>query len=508
MNASDISEYIGRIGELPLDEQKAVLKLVEQLEEAKKREAARSGFLGFVKQMWPGFIEGRHHKIIADAFDRVLRGECKRLTISLPPRHTKSEFASILLPAYAMGLYPDRKVIQASHTAELAVDFGRKARNIMDEPAFKEVFPDVGLRADSKASGRWSTNKGGQYFAVGVGGAIAGKGADLCIIDDPVDEQTATMGQTDPAVYDKLYDWYTTGPRQRLQPGGAIIIVMTRWHKRDLIGRVVEEAFARDGDEWEVIEFPAIMPSGDPLWPEFWPLKELEALKNELPVSKWNAQYMQNPTNAETALLKREWWRKWEREELPPCEAIMVSWDTAYTKNERSDYSACTTWGVFNADDKEGRRVPNLILLDAFKGRFEFPELKREAYAHWKEWQPDIFLIEAKAAGLPLISELRAMGIPVSEFTPVRGARGVSNDKIARVNSITDIFASGCVWAPNRRWAEEVIEECADFPFGSHDDYVDTVSQALLRFRQGGWVRLDSDEWDDTPKLPRRADYY
>ena len=215
---------LSQVRNLPVEDQREVLELLEDLEETKKKEVARDNFLGFVKYVWPAFIEGRHHKVVADAFERVIRGDLKRLIINMPPRHTKSEFASYLLPAWFLGQNPDGKVIQTSHTAELSVGFGRKVRNLVDSEDFKEVFPALALRADSKAAGRWSTNQGGEYFAIGVGGAVTGKGADLLIIDDPHSEQD---GQSiDPGVFDKTYEWYTSGPRQRLQPGGAIIIVM------------------------------------------------------------------------------------------------------------------------------------------------------------------------------------------------------------------------------------------------------------------------------------------
>ena len=489
------------ITSLPVSDQQEILDLINELEDSENKEKARDSFIGFVKHAWPAFIEGRHHKIMADAFDRVARGDLKRLIVNMPPRHTKSEFASYLLPAWFLGNFPDKKIIQTAHTAELSVGFGRKVRNLVDSDDFKKIFSQVSLRSDSKAAGRWSTNKGGEYFAIGVGGAVTGKGADLLIIDDPHSEQEGQSA--DPSVFDKVYEWYTSGPRQRLQPGGAIIVVMTRWHKRDLTGQIIKSSAQRTGsDEWEVIEFPALMPSGKPLWPEFWPQDELDALKNELPAPKWNAQYQQNPTSEEGALVKREWWREWEEDDPPYCEFIIQSWDTAFLKTQRSDYSACTTWGVFYMPDDNGMQQANLILMDSHKERLEFPELKKKAYEMWADWQPDAFVVEAKAAGVPLIFELRQMGIPVAEYTPSRG-----NDKIARVNAVADLFASGMVWAPKRRFAEEVIEEFAAFPAGEHDDLVDSSTQALLRFRQGGFIKLNSDE-EEEPFFPRKANYY
>jgi len=499
----NLTSVQAKINQLPSEQQQELLDLLEELEEAKQREAAQMDFLRFVKTMWPAFIEGEHHKIMAKAFERVAEGELKRLIINMPPRHTKSEFASYLLPSWFLGLYPDKKVIQTAHTAELSVGFGRRVRNLVDSEDYTRVFSETKLQADSKAAGRWNTSVGGEYFAIGVGGAVTGKSADLLIIDDPHSEQEAALG--DPAVYDRVHEWYTSGPRQRLQPGGAIVMVMTRWHQRDLTGQVIKSSVQRDGsDEWEVIEFPAIMPSGRALWPEFWSLQELEALRNELPSAKWSAQYQQDPTAEEGALVKREWWQVWGEDYPPSCEFIIQSWDTAFLKKETADYSACTTWGVFYKEDEdEGVMAPNLILLDAYQERLEFPELKKRAYRLWEEYEPDAFVVEAKAAGAPLIFELRQMGIPVSEFSPSRG-----NDKIARVNAVADLFASGNVWAPETRWAEEVIEQFAAFPNAEHDDLVDSSTQALLRFRQGGFISLHSDEGMEPLDMARKAEYY
>jgi len=785
---------------LPEGERESLVQMALQYQEAMSREAGQKKFLSFVKTMWPGFISGRHHAVMAKKFEEIAEGKLKRLIINMPPRHTKSEFASFLLPAWFLGRFPDKKIIQTSHTAELAVGFGRKVRNLVDSDAYAKVFPNVALRHDSKAAGRWSTNKSGEYFAIGIGGAVTGKGADLLIIDDPHSEQEAALAEMNPEIYDKTYEWFTSGPRQRLQPGGAIVIVMcmagdtpvlmangdekllkdirpgdvvatfdkgklstskvnnwqssgvdsiykiqtqsgkilranerhpflvmnegvlewtrlkslrpgdllvslkdakdllgqkqnlenaahakqekaitaktlthlinrlvvmgsgkikavlaalplsqkvcalpvienstyhpsthqsktaldassigtvslwnntkrwlksaetyvmyaanplrlpihgpigtknyvstiattparlgdcfatiatsqldtvrrqeylnelrrisdftvdpifsitpdgeeevfdveidrtenfiangfvshnTRWSKRDLTGQVLKASAQREGDEWEVIEFPAILPSKNPLWPEFWPLEELQALRNELPNSKWMAQYQQNPTSESAAIIKREWWRTWIHDDPPPCDYTLMSWDTAFEANNRADYSACTLWGVFDHPDETGTPQSNIILLNAFRDRMEFPELKKRAIQNYKDWEPDSVIIEKKASGAPLIYELRAMGIPVQEFTPVRG-----NDKITRLNAVSDIFASGRVWAPTTRWAEEVVDEVAAFPAGDHDDYVDAVSLAVMRFRKGGFIRTLLDQEDDPPTLRRRNEPY
>jgi predicted phage terminase large subunit-like protein len=503
MDPNLLREVEAKLPTLPPELQQKLGQLVAEARRAGTQDKAKNDFMAYVNYVWPNFIHGRHHEKMARAFERVANGEVKRLIINMPPRHTKSEFASYLLPSWFLGKYPGKKIIQTSHTAELAVGFGRKVRNLVDSDRYKDVFPTVALQADSKAAGRWATNFAGEYFAIGVGGAVTGKGADLLIIDDPHSEQEATLAEVNPEVYDKTYEWYTSGPRQRLQPGGAIVVVMTRWSKKDLTGQVLKAAAQRSGEEWEVIEFPAILPSGNALWPEFWKIEELKALREELPNGKWMAQYQQQPTSDVSAIVKRDWWKVWEDDRPPFCSYTIQSWDTAFLKSERADYSACTTWGIFEHPDDTGKNQSNIILLNAFKKRMEFPELKQAAFDEYKEWNPDSLIVEAKAAGSPLIFELRAMGIPVQEFTPSKG-----NDKIARLNAVADIFASGRVWVPNTRWAEELVEEVASFPSGEHDDLVDSMTQALLRYRQGGFLRLASDEPEPTRYFKQKREGY
>ena len=289
---------------------------------------------------------------------------------------------------------------------------------------------------------------------------------------------------------ERAYEWYTSGPRQRLQPGGAIVVVMTRWNMKDLTGMLLKNQKELKSDQWEIIEFPAILPSGKAVWPEYWKLEELEGVKASLSIGKWNAQWMQNPTAEEGSLIKREWWNTWEKDYMPPLEHIIQSYDTAFLKKETADYSAITTWGVFRPDQDS---APNLILLDAVKERLEFPELRKKAMEQYKYWNPETVIIESKASGLPLTYELRKMGIPVINFTPSKG-----NDKHARVNAVSPIFESGQIWAPDMKFAEEVIEECASFPYGDNDDLVDSTTQAVMRFRQGGFISHPEDEKEDS----------
>ena len=482
------------IDKLPPDVQKEYMKMAIKLSEKEKQIKVQDDFLTFVKHVWPEFIEGAHHKKIAEKFNDIANKKIKRLIINMPPRHTKSEFASFLLPAWMVGRRPDLKIIQSTHTTELAIRFGRKAKTLIDSPEYQQMFKTT-LREDSQAAGKWETSQGGEYYAAGVGSAITGRGADLLIIDDPHSEQDALNMSS----MERAYEWYTSGPRQRLQPGGTIVVVMTRWNMKDLTGMLLKNQNELKSDKWELIEFPAILPSGKPVWPEYWNKDELEGVKASISIGKWNAQWMQNPTAEEGSLIKREWWKVWEKDTMPPLEHVIQSYDTAFLKKESADYSAITTWGVFRPDQDS---PPNLILLDAVKERLEFPELRKKAMEQYKYWNPETVIIESKASGLPLTYELRKMGIPVINFTPSRG-----NDKHARVNACAPIFESGQIWAPDMKFAEEVVEECASFPYGDHDDLVDSTTQAVMRFRQGGFITLPDDEKEDSIPSPIR-EYY
>ena len=500
-----MKESLGKMSELSLkdfdilsDQDKSeAVALLNRYNQLEKQEDCQADFLSFVKSQWPDFVEGRHHKIIAEKFNRIAEGKLKRLIVCLPPRHTKSEFASTYFPAWMMGLRGNLKIIQTTHTSELAVRFGRRVRNIIDSSDYQEVFPKLKLQADNKSAGRWTSSQGGEFFAAGVGGAITGRGADLLLIDDPVSEQDALS----PTAMDSIYDWYTSGPRQRLQPGGIVVIVMTRWSTKDLVGQVLKKQGDDYADKWELVEFPAIMPeSQEPLWPEYWSKEELLSVKASLPVPKWNAQWMQNPTSEEGSIVKREWWNVWEGD-VPPYSYVIQSYDTAFSKKESADYSAVTTWAVFTPIQDGPEEI---ILLDAKRVRLDFPDLKKLAWEEWKYWEPDCVLIEAKASGTPLTQELRRMGIPVTAYTPSRG-----QDKIARMNSVAPIFESGMVWVPETEFAEEVIEEMASFPFGDNDDYCDSSTMALMRFRQGGFLALEDDYQDAMEPLRRdRRVYY
>jgi len=512
LNPDQLRGIMQNLHKLPPAAQAETLEILDELINRRASVQAKDSLLAFAHKVAPAlqietepkvFMVGPHHKRLAKLMDAVARGEKKRILLSIAPRFGKSLMSSYLFPAWYLGKFPNRRIIMASHTGDMATGFGRKVRDLIDTPEYREVFPEVSLKADSKAAGQWATNKGGEYYAVGVGGALAGRGANLVVIDDPFSEQVVMAGNTD--VFDDAWSWFQTGPLQRLAPDGACIIIHTRWNKGDLIGRLIKQMETNpDSEQWEVVEFPAIMGDGTEdqksLWPERWPLEALLQKKANMAPQFWQAQYMQNPTSVEGALIKREWWRAWEKDDPPDCEYVIASLDAAQEAHNRADFNAFQVWGVFYDD----RETANIILLNAWKRRMEYPELKKTMMQEYERWQPDSFVIEKKSSGSVLFQEMRAAGVPVSEFTPGKG-----NDKIARVNSVSDIFSSGLVWAPmERRWALEVVEECSDFPNGEHDDQVDAMTLAIRRFRTGGFIRLPTDERDEEDSFRRKTRYY
>jgi len=830
----EIDLLLDNVDQLSESELQELEGIVSDLAERQRVQTLRNDLISFCQHMQNDYKVGGHHKRLANLLEDIEARRKDRICVSIPPRHGKSQLVSIYYAAWYMGRNPSHKVMLVSHTTDLAVDFGRKIRNLIATDKYREVFPDVALASDSKSAGRWNTNQGGEFFAAGVGSALAGRGAHLLLVDDPhalqIDTQIPTTEgfkamkdvqvgdyvfgpdgeptcvvaksdiwhdrelysvvtsdgeeivcdaahlwgvnsdtslskakvynftteylanwpkanrpvlprhqpvqyaakalQVDPwvlgawlgdgtsssgkmtahpddqdhikseirkagydmsansadgftfnvlglmkqlralgvlnnkhipeayltasveqrmallqglvdtdgsvnaatgqtgfyncnralvdgvkeilhslgvkatvrtyhdtrgryatvrpnhrvmwkladsarmprkarycrtpmdkrsrsieventgargsvqcltversdglflcgrsyvvthnseqdilngnySVFDKAYEWFTFGARTRLMPYGAVAIVHTRWAPQDLIGRVVADMAKNEGaDQYEVFEFPAILTVEDPdtggtveraLWPEFFDIPALLRTKASMPTYQWNAQYQQQPTSEEAAIVKREWWRLWLKDQPPPCDYIIASLDAAAETHNRADYTSLTVWGVF-MNEEEGHH--QLMLLHAIKERLEFPELKRIALEVYKEWEPDAFIVEKKSAGVALYQELRRTGLPVQEYTPHRG----TGDKMVRLNSVADIISSGLVWTPDRRWAEEVVEEVAAFPFGPNDDHVDSTVMALLRFRQGGFIALPTDEIDEPEyTLPMREGYY
>lgn len=713
---TDIQRLLDNLPKMSHLDMANTLALLDELEERKRTMLAQSEFLAFIAAVDPAYKFGTHLKRLGALLTQVELGEKDRVAVSMAPRFGKSQMISIYYPAWYLGKHPEHKMIVASHTVDLAVDMARKVRNLMQTPDYKRIFPGVAIAADAKAAGKWNTTKGGEVYATGVGGALAGRGADLCltpatlvetlergfvpcgtvqvgeslrswhgwakvlkritpehsatvtvagrlnvsaehpiwtcnrgwvpaievvptdilwttsfwdrdvprasptgstnepqyptyfsvqlgwlrragvhllsrcgslsvarklrnreegylarlkaglqviagfllgvrlagatridrhearpfvnfmvdgdntfvadtilthncIIDDPISEQDIKSGNT--TSLDGVYDWFRNGLRTRLMPGGAIVILHTRWHQRDLIGRLLKDtALNEDGDKYDMFEFPAILetpnPLADPnnaefdpdapavlqksLWPEQWSLDSLLRTKASMPSWQWNAQYQQNPTAQEAAIIKRDHIKWWPHEEPPAVDYIVQSFDTALTTKTRSDYSVCQTWGVWKNEED----IDNVILLNCVVGKWEFPELKQMALQQAKDWEPDSIIVEAKASGQPLIDEMRRSKLFVQDYSPGKG-----QDKIARLNSVSDMFTTGQVWFPETGWATSVVEELLAFPSGEHDDQVDALTLALIRIRKGGLLRLTSDHGDNSDfQAARKASYY
>ena len=506
----DVEAILDNLDSFSDEEITEIDRMVGELHNRRVNKQAYNDLIEFCKRMQSDYIVGKHHRILANMLMGIERGEKDRICVNIPPRHGKSQLVSIFFPAWFLGRNPNKKVMMVSHTTDLAVDFGRKVRNLISTEEYRSIFPTVSLAQDSKSAGRWNTNVGGEYYACGIGSALAGRGADLLLIDDPHSEQDVINGNFE--VVAKAYEWFTFGARTRLMPGGSVAIIQTRWHMDDLTGRVVRDMVNNKlSDQYEVVEFPAILDikgkktgkiTPKPLWPEFFDLDALLRTKASMPTFQWNAQYQQQPTAEEAAIVKREWWQEWTGDNPPSCEYIIMSLDAAAEKHNRADYTALTTWGVFLNEEENNYHI---ILLNSIKKRVEFPELKELAMEEYRDWEPDSFIVEKKSSGSALYQEMRRTGLPVQEYTPHRG----SGDKMARLNSVADIIASGMVWIPQTRWAEEVVEEIAGFPFMSNDDLVDSTVMALMRFRQGGFIRLPTDEPEEQRFFKqKRGGYY
>ncbi len=470
-----------------IDKISALQQAINRLSVLEKHDKVQGSLLEYAKFQMPEYQTPAHIKLLAHKLEEVERGNIKRLAIFMPPRHGKSQLTSQFFPAWYLGRNPSKFVIATTYAQDLADDFGRSVRNQIQDEDYNRIFNDCTLSKDSSSVRRFHTTGSGVYYAVGAGGAITGRGAHLLLIDDPIKGREDADSD---AMRSNLIDWYRSTAYSRLMPGGSIILIQTRWHEDDLAGWILRET---SHEPWEVVELPAVLdekaskilkrPKGQALWPEAYDKKRLEEIKKTAGSREWNSLYMQRPSAEEGNILKRYWWKEWTEDNPPECNYILQSWDTAYTVKSTSDYSAVTTWGIF-----EHNGIQNAILLSARRERWEFPELKSEAIKLYNEFRPDVVLIEAKASGWSLIQELQRAGIPITPFNPKRA------DKKTRAHSVTPLFESGRVWYPSSKyWAEDVINQCAQFPSSNYDDLVDSTTQALMRLRQGLFVEHPQD---------------
>ena len=382
--------------------------------------------------------------------------------VFMPPRHLKSETCSIRFPAWALGRNPQRQIIGCSYAEDLAYTFSYAVRETIESDKYQKLWP---LKLDKSGAVRWQLegkdNKRDSYIAAGVGGGITGEGADILIIDDPVKNSEEAESQ----VYrDKVYKWYQTTARTRLQPGAAVILIMTRWQRDDLAGKLLADA-KRDSeaDRWEVLHFKAINGQNEALWPDKYPVSELEQTRASIGSRAFTALYQGEPSIAEGNIFKREWWKYYK--ERPTFRRIIHSWDTAFKVKAENDYSVCTVWG----ETQNG-----FYLLDMCRQRVEYPELKRTAISLHNRDHAQAVYIEDKASGQSLIQDLkRDTTLPL---IPVK----VDSDKITRAYAVTPLIEAGRVYLPEQApWLHDFIEEMSGFPTAEHDDVVDSATQAL-----------------------------
>jgi predicted phage terminase large subunit-like protein len=446
---------------------------------------ARDDLIAFTRATFPRYQPAPHHRAIAERLEAVERGDIDRLIITVPPRHGKSELASVRFPAWYLGRNPDRRIIAASYAASLAYRMSRQARNIIGGPGWP--FPALTLAGDSAQVQQWDIagHRGG-YFAAGVGGGATGQGAHLFLIDDPV----KNLEEADsPLRRDTVWDWYQSVAYTRLEERAAICLIMTRWHHDDLAGRILAAQEA-GGDQWEVLHLPAVADVSDPLerepgaalWPEKYDLASLERTKVAVGARVWSALYQGTPSNDESALLKREWWRFYGGPTgiaLPPFwDQALQSWDMTFKGGTQNDYVAGQVWA---------RRGADCYLLARDKRRLDFPATLAAIRAMSAQY-PDVHtkLVEDTANGPAVIATLER---EIGGLVAVRPEGG----KVARVNAVAGLVEAGNVWLPHPTiapWVGDFIEECAAFPTGAHDDDVDAMSQALVRLGASNVIQI------------------
>ena len=481
---------------------------------------AKDDFLTFVKVFAPTLVSdfkmGRHIKLLCSKLQGVVDGNIKRLMVFLPPRSSKSLICSKLFPAWYIGNFANHEIMSVSHSDQLASDFGRTVRDIVNTEKFQRIFKGVALRSDVKAAGKWKTNKNGSYYAAGVRSQVAGRGANIALLDDVMSEEDS-FSQTGRKY---IKEWYPAGLRTRLMPNGSIIIINTRYHYDDLCGWLLkqEKTAEQSTYPWEVISIPAWLneeaaelldlPVGSSYFPEWKSDEILRIDEQEIRASNgaryWNSLYMQDPSPDDGGIIKKKYISWWEYEDPPECQFIIQTYDTAFSTSRTADYSVIQTWGIFHDYDEDYGHSSHLILLGNTRGRYEYPELRRIAQELYRDFRPDVCIIERKASGQSLIQDMRRAGLPVLDYLP-------DKDKVARVYASTPMMEAGRVWLPkNKIWADDLFSECMSFPNGSHDDQVDCLTMAI-HYMKDSWnlTHPEDPSWeDDGSKKDKRVAYW
>jgi len=413
-----------------------------------------------------------HLRAISTAIAQTVDTGGGLLVFDTPPRHGKSETVSRWVPVWHMGEHPDRHVTLAGYGSSLPSGHGRFVRDVIAEHGAKL---GVTLAGDSTAADRWHTTAGGSCRAVGVGGALTGFGSHLLIIDDPISNAEEADSEV---MRNKVWDWFLSVAWTRREPGCTVVVMCTRWHEDDLIGRIL--AHPELGRTAKHVSYPAIAEEhdalgrkpGDALWPERYNEQELRDTRNTLTARWWNALFQQRPTAQEGAEIMRSWWQHYD--ELPckwqDLEYRLASWDATFTGATTSDWVVGQVWGVFG-----GYRYG----LDQVRARMSFTAACEAVASTHNKWQCHGSAVELAANGHAIVSSLQAA------MPGVYGVKVSGKSKIARARAVSPMIKSGNVLLPRgAKWADELIEECAAFPLGRHDDMVDSMSQALSELEQ------------------------
>jgi len=464
------------------------------------RRNARKSLLDFTLYTKPDYEVSWHHKVLCDALDRLVSGDIKRLMVSMPPRHGKSELVSRRLPAYILGRNPDANVIACSYSADLASAMNRDVQRIIDAPEYSNLFPETKLSGSNirtTAQGGTSLRNSdvfevvghrGGYRSAGVGGGITGMGADFGIIDDPVKNHQEAQSPTYRA---GVWEWYTTTLYTRLDEADSrILCTMTRWHEDDLAGRLIEAMKKEDGEQWEIISFPAVAEEtrglgdprevGDALWPEKFPAGRLATIQTTIGPYPWGALYQQHPEPDGGGLFKRKNFRYFsivngtyvlhapegDKIYLASACPIFQTADSAGSMRNRADYTAVGTWATTPESD--------LLALDMFKERSEGPDLPNIIKSQRAKWDPVTIGIEPKNTGLTLYQQMKRDGLPVVELD-------ADADKFTRALPVAARAAAGCIYhLVGASWLDDYESELVKFPGGAHDDQVDVTAYAYV----------------------------